>query len=162
MSGAVDVAAEGVRVPLARARVADIAQRVLRAERVRDALVSITFVTERRIAVLNRRHLDHAGTTDVIAFGFVRARARDPVVGDVYIAPAVARRNAIAHGVPIREEIVRLVVHGVLHVLGFEHPEGADRTASPMWRRQEQLVTRLIGDARPRARRASSATRAPA
>lgn len=161
MNRGVDVAAEGVRVPLARARVADIVREVLRAEQVGNALLSITFVTARRMAALNRRHLGHAGGTDVISFGFARARAGDPVVGDIYIAPAVGRRNAAAHGVPVREEIVRLVVHGVLHVLGFDHPEGADRTASPMWTRQEQLVRRLIGGARPRlVRRASSRTHA--
>ena len=52
MSLAVDVAAEGVRVPIARSRVAALAEGVLRHERVRDALLSIAFVTDRRIAAL--------------------------------------------------------------------------------------------------------------
>ena len=42
-----------------------------------------------------------------------------------------------------REEIVRLVVHGTLHVLGWDHPEDGDRMRSPMWRRQERYVGRL-------------------
>jgi len=143
MSLAVDVALEGVRIPIARARVAALAEGVLRRERVHDALLSIAFVSDRRIAALNRTHLGHAGPTDVISFGFAPVAARGAVVGDVYIAPAVARRNAAAHGGGVREELMRLVVHGVLHVLGHDHPEDETRYASPMWRRQERLLRTL-------------------
>ena len=144
MTLVVDVALEGVRVPIARARIADIARNVLRAERVHDALLSITFVADRRMAALNREYLGHRGSTDVISFGFARHRPGDPVVADVYIAPAVARRNAAAAGVSQREELTRLIVHGILHALGFDHEDGPERTTSPMWRRQEQLVTRAM------------------
>jgi rRNA maturation RNase YbeY len=140
MSVVVHVATEGVRIPVSRARVADVAARVLRAERVRDAELSVAFVTDRRIAALNREHLGHAGPTDVIAFPFAPASAASAVEGDVYIAPAEARRNARAHARSVREELLRLVVHGVLHVVGHDHPEGEARYASPMWRRQERLL----------------------
>ena len=142
MSLAVHVATEGVRVPVARARVVALAEGVLRREKVRNALLSVAFVTDRHIAALNREHLDHSGPTDVISFGF----ARDPrgaVVGDVYIAPGVARRNALAHGRGVREELLRLVVHGVLHVLGHDHPEDESRYESRMWKRQERLLRTL-------------------
>lgn len=145
MTLTVDVSADGERVPLSRARVGEIARGVLSAERVRDALVSVTFVSARRMSALNRRHLDHRGPTDVISFGFHRATPRDPVVGDIYIAPSIARTNAATAGVGVREEIARLVVHGVLHVLGHDHPDGPERQSSPMWRRQESLVKRLLG-----------------
>jgi probable rRNA maturation factor len=144
MTLAVDVALEGVRSPLSRERVADVARRVLRAERVRDALLSIALVSNRRIAALNRAHLRRTGTTDVIAFGFSRVGRAGPVVGDVYIAPDVARASARENGVPVREELARLVVHGTLHVLGYDHPEDDARAGSEMWRRQERLVARLL------------------
>jgi probable rRNA maturation factor len=64
-------------------------------------------------------------------------------VGDVYIAPNVARRNARAHGRSVREELLRLVVHGVLHVVGHDHPEDDARYESPMWKRQERLLRTL-------------------
>jgi probable rRNA maturation factor len=144
MSLHVHVAATDVRVPLARARVAEIARLVLRTERVRDAMLSITFLPARAMARLNARHLGHRGATDVISFGFAPAGARAPVVGDVYICPEVARESASRHGVSTREEIARLVVHGTLHVLGHDHPEGDGRTRSPMWRRQERLVARAM------------------
>lgn len=140
MSRVVDVATEGVRIPVSRSRVAALADAVLRAERVRYAILSVAFVTDRRIAALNRKHLGHSGPTDVISFGFAPVDARGDVVGDVYIAPGVARRNAKSHGGSVREELLRLVVHGVLHVLGHDHPEDESRYASPMWKRQEQLL----------------------
>lgn len=143
MSRVVDVAVEGVRIPVSRARVASVAEGVLHAERVRDALLSIAFVTDRRIAALNRRHLGHSGSTDVISFGFAPVDASGDVVGDVYIAPDVARRNARSAGASVREELLRLVVHGVLHVLGHDHPEGESRYDSPMWARQERLLRAL-------------------
>ena len=90
---------------------------------------------------LNAAHKGHDRPTDVLTL-----RAREPrgqVIGDVYICPWVAAREARARGIPLREELIRLVVHGTLHALGREHPEGPGRTRSPMWRRQERYVEAL-------------------
>lgn len=135
-----------MRVPLSRRRVAAVASGALKAERVHAAMLSITFLDARRMAALNRRHLGHAGATDVISFGFRRAVQTDPVIGDIYICPTVARAHAVEHGRPVREELARLVVHGVLHVLGYDHPEGpaSSRERSPMWRRQERVLRRVL------------------
>lgn len=152
MSTVVGVSTDDVRLPIARYRVAEVARSVLRSEGVRDALLSITFVTNRDIRALNRAHLRRNGLTDVIAFGFRRARPNAPILGDVYIAPDVARASARANGVSVREEIVRLVVHGTLHVLGYDHPATDARVRSPMWRKQERLVRRLAALAARAAR----------
>lgn len=145
-SAQVAVQADGVRSPVAAARLRAAALAVLKAERAGAALLSITLLSSGGIAALNRRHLGHTGPTDVISFGF-----RDPegaVIGDVYICPAVASENAKRFGRPVREEVLRLVVHGTLHVLGYEHPEGEARTASRMWKRQERLLERVTVAAR--------------
>lgn len=144
MSLAVDVTAEGVRVPLSRERVAELARGVLRAEKVRDALLSITFVTAPAIARLNREHLGHRGPTDVITFALGAGAPGTPVVADVYVCPEMVRDNARRAGVGVREELARVVIHGTLHALGHEHPEDDGRTESPMWRRQEALLARLL------------------
>lgn len=139
----VGVACEGLRAPIAAHRLADAARRVLRAEGVRAALLSITLVSPSAMARLNRRHLGHAGATDVISFGFAPTPGAG-VVGDVYICPDVARANARAARCGVREELLRLVVHGTLHVLGWDHPEDRAREASPMWRRQEVLLAGIL------------------
>ena len=138
------VTTQEVRIPVARVRVERTVAEVLRAERIREAQVSVTFVSDARMASLNRKHLGHRGATDVISFGFVPVAHGGPVTGDVYIAPGVARRNARAHGAGIREELLRLVIHGALHVLGHDHPRGETRYASAMWRRQERLLQRML------------------
>ena len=145
MTLVVDVAADGVRLAVARERLAQLARDVLRAEQVRRAMLSVAFVSDRAIAALNARHLGRRGPTDVIAFSFAPfgvEASRDGLVGDIYIAPGVARRNARRAGVGVRDELARLVVHGTLHALGWDHPDSDARLASPMWRRQEQLLLR--------------------
>jgi probable rRNA maturation factor len=146
----VHVAVDGVAAPLSRARAQRVVETVLRAEHVGRALISVAFLTSRDIASLNRRHLGVAGPTDVISFGFNRPSKTDPVVGDIYIAPDVAKDNAVAAGVSLREELVRLVVHGTLHVLGYDHPNDRRRERSAMWKRQEALVRRSLAAGLPR------------
>jgi probable rRNA maturation factor len=133
-----------VRIPISRDGVATVARAVLRAERVRDAMISVTFVTDDAMRMLNRRHLGRRGATDVIAFGLRDGGRNGALIGDVYVAPDVARESVRQHGGTLREEIVRLVVHGVLHVVGYDHPESDRRVKSPMWLRQERLVRRLM------------------
>lgn len=144
MSVTVDVAVQGGRLGIPKALAEAAVRTVLRSHRVRDAVISVAFVSNRAIAGLNRRHLGRRGTTDVIAFGFVPATPSGQVVGDIYVATDVARRAARERRIPVREELVRLVVHGTLHVLGFDHPDDESRLRSEMWRRQERLVRRVL------------------
>lgn len=142
MTYVVDVSVESGRLPIARAKVAEAVESVLRAERERNATVSVTFVTTRAMQRLNAQHFGRRTPTDVISTGS-RATPTKFLVGDIYIAPDVARENAQREGVGVREELLRLVVHGVLHAIGYDHPEGEERSGSPMWRRQERLVAKL-------------------
>ena len=77
------------------------------------------------------------------AVSFAHGSGRDPVIGDIYICPDVARAAAAERGIGVREELTRLVIHGTLHVLGHEHPVETGREASPMWKRQEELLARV-------------------
>ena len=130
----------GRRLPLAPALVRRVVNGVLRAER-RKALMSVTFLGRDSMRRLNAEHKGHDRPTDVLAFALNGPAGE--VIGDVYVCPWVARREAKARGIPLRQELVRLVVHGTLHALGREHPEGPERTRSAMWRRQERYVEAL-------------------
>jgi probable rRNA maturation factor len=141
---AIDVSSSVRRLLVSRPRVKEAALATLTAEGVKDAMLSITFVGRAAMSQLNRRYLGHHGPTDVISFGLGRHGRRGPVVGDIYICPEIARANAKRQGVSAQEELLRLVVHGTLHTLGYEHPEGPTRTGSTMWRRQERIVARVI------------------
>ncbi|HYW51963.1 MAG TPA: rRNA maturation RNase YbeY [Gemmatimonadaceae bacterium] len=140
----VETSAPGSRAPLGGARVESLVQLTLKAERVADAMISVTFLSTRAIARMNREQLGHAGPTDIITFELTRTHADAPVTGDMYICADVARENARAWGVPVREELARLVIHGTLHTLGREHPDGDERVGSPMWRAQEKYLRAAV------------------
>ena len=130
----------GRRIPLSRAVVQQAVETVLRSER-RDGLISVTFLGRDSMRRLNATHKGNNRPTDVLTFA-LRGQAGQ-VVGDVYICPWVARREARSRGIPLRQELIRLVVHGTLHALGRDHPDGPGRERSPMWRRQERYVEAL-------------------
>lgn len=136
------------RVPLPAATIARVVRAVVAGEcssRARPAArvtaVQVTFLLRPAMRRLNREWKGHDRPTDVLSFALPGPGG--DLLGDVYICPAVARRQAREFGVAPREELLRLVIHGTLHLLGHDHPEGAGRTRGVMWRRQEGYVSRL-------------------
>jgi len=126
-------------------RLARAAARVLRWEGARATRIELTLLDAGAMRRLNRRVTGRRGLTDVIAFTLPQPDGG--ILGDVYLCPAAAQRyvSTAASGAPpsYATELVRLAVHGTLHVLGYDHPAGASRTRSAMWRRQERYVRRL-------------------
>lgn len=131
-----------VAVDLARWR--SLALATLAHEGVRGACeLSVFFVDEESIADLNNDHMGKTGSTDVLAFpmdgvevmdlqgpgALTRGPARPhpdhddvpTLLGDVVVCPAVAQRQAPTHAGTLDDEIALLVVHGILHVLGYDH-----------------------------------------
>ena len=139
MPAPAEVAVAG-RSPLGADRTADAVRAVLRGER-RRATVSVTFVGRDRMRSLNQRYKGSSRATDVLAFPLPQPGGG--LAGDVYICVWRAREQARVHRVSAREELLRLVVHGTLHVLGWDHPEDDSRDQSDMWRRQERYVRLL-------------------
>ena len=135
-----EVVVSGRRLPLPAALVRRVVTRVLEGER-REGLISVTFLGRDAMRRMNAEHKGRDVPTDVLAFAMSDGTGR--AVGDVYLCAWVAAREAKARGVSLREELIRLLVHGTLHALGRTHPEGEGRTRSPMWRRQERYVGAL-------------------
>jgi probable rRNA maturation factor len=104
--------------------------------------ISLTFLDDDAIRRLNREYLDHDRVTDVISFSLPGPDGS--LVGDVYVGLDQARRQAKEATVTLEEELVRLAIHGTLHVLGQDHPEGEDRQESPMFQLQERLVRQVL------------------
>jgi probable rRNA maturation factor len=108
--------------------------------------LTLTFVDRVEIAALNEEHLGKKGPTDVLSFpldageGVAPADQLVPVLlGDVVVCPAVARSQAPTHAGSLDDELALLVVHGVLHVLGYDHVD-ADETAAMRSKERELLV----------------------
>lgn len=107
-----------------------------------DGEFSLTLLDDGAIAGLNERFLEHSGPTDVLAFALYEPG--ELPVGDIYVGYEQALRQAGENEVPVAQELARLAVHGTLHVVGEEHPSGADRTTSAMWLLQERIVSGLF------------------
>jgi probable rRNA maturation factor len=116
---------------------------VLAREGAGDARLSVTFHSSQRMRALNRRTFGKDCATDVIAFPM---RHEGVLVGDLYVCPAWARRAARERSLSLKEELFRLLVHGTLHLLGYDHSSGPGRTRSTMWMLQETYVEQLLAD----------------
>ncbi len=145
------------------ARYVRLARHVLEAERVMpDVEMSLLFVDEPTIAELHERFLGYEGPTDVLSFpmdeelppagrqpdqgGRGPGAAADPgdppgVLGDVVVCPTVASRQAAERGGALDDELSLLVVHGVLHLLNYDHAEPSETAA--MQRREQELLAQF-------------------
>jgi probable rRNA maturation factor len=124
------------------------------------AEVSLLFCDETTIAALNQQFMNKLGPTDVLSFPIDyedEPSGRNPdagttgpgepvvseipqLIGDIVICPSVAARNAIDHECSTDDEIALLVVHGVLHLLGWDHE--VDAEAEKMEARERELLAR--------------------
>jgi probable rRNA maturation factor len=120
------------RFGIPAARVRRLARRLLGSRS-----LSIAFVTDRAIRKLNRRFLGHDFATDVLSFPL----GGDPW-GELVISAEFAAREARSRGIPLEEELLRYVAHGILHLLGYDDHD--PREKARMWRRQERELRRVI------------------
>src|SRR4026209_2370934 len=113
---------------------AGLARATLAGEGLLDVELSVSFVEESEIEDLHLRYMDEPGPTDVLSFPLDDVdEGGTGLLGDVVIAPAVAARNNPSDP---EAELRLLLVHGILHLLGFDHEDGAEKAA--MWARQER------------------------
>ncbi len=126
-----------------RERLEEAVRITLVAEGVEAGEVSLTLLKDEEIHELNRRYLGHDWVTDVLSFAL--HESGEPPLGDLYLGYERARQQAEERGLSLEEELVRLAVHGTLHLLGYDHPEGEDREECPLFLRQERLVRQVFG-----------------
>jgi len=134
------------------------AEAVLSAARADNAELSLVLVSDRRMRALNRRYRKKDGATDVLAFpltptlspaGRGKGEGRKPpmLLGDVVISVPTARRQAAELGHGLREELRHLLVHAVLHLMGYDHERGP-RDAALMARKEQAILKALGGRVR--------------
>ncbi len=105
------------------------ARRLLAALGLPRAELSLALVSDAAIAELNEAHRGKRGPTDVLSYSLVEgahAAHRAALLGDVVIAVGVAARQAREIGHSLNEELLRLLIHGVLHLLGYDHEVARD------------------------------------
>ena len=127
-----------------------LAKRVLAGEETGRCDVTVILVDNAYIRALNRRWRKRNAPTDVLSFAMnlgPDAAYNYGVLGDVYISVERAREQAREYGVSFREELARLVVHGVLHLAGYDHEKPAE---ARRMRSREETFLRTTFPGKPR------------
>ena len=108
-----------------------------------ESEVSIRFVGDTRMRRLNREYRGNERTTDVLAFAFREASGPfSHMLGDVVISIPMALRQAKSFDHSLSEELARLLIHGVLHLVGYDH-ERSEADARSMKRKEMALWKRV-------------------
>ena len=132
------------RVTFDKARLDRQARAILSDVGEASAELGILFVGDQRMRSLNRQYRGKDRTTDVLAFAMREApHSSSSLLGDVVIAVPTAARQAKEGQRSLDEELTVLLVHGILHLCGYDH-ERSEKEARRMQRR-ERMILRLIG-----------------
>ena len=124
-------------------RLIKIAQKILKATGEPEAELSLEIVGNTRIRRLNRQYRQQDRPTDVLAFPIREAAGpRNPLLGDVVISFPQAAGQASRYGHSIEEELTKLLVHGILHLKGFDHERG-ELEARRMRRKEREILDTL-------------------
>jgi probable rRNA maturation factor len=138
------------RVPVDRRKIGAAARRILKALGYEGYELTVVLVEDREIARLNRRYFRRNRSTNVISFPMmdgtpVSLRAR--MLGDVIISADTARRDAEEVGKKAEEEILFLLIHGILHLTGYDH-EGSRGEQRKMEEKEKEIFSFFIKSSR--------------
>jgi len=110
-----------------------------------DAQLSVLIVSDDQIAELNQTYLNHTGPTNVISFPMQEGPFADitpELLGDVVISADTAHREAIDAGMPMMERFNQLLIHGILHLMGYDHVNSEEEAAA-MEKKSNELMVRI-------------------
>lgn len=133
-----------------RRRLVRTAERALKRLGYETGELGVSLVGEKEMEKLNGEYLGHAGATDVLSFPLDMDAADDIgevplLLGDIIICPEVAAMQAADHSVTIEHELCLLLIHGILHIAGYDH----EADAGEMDKKQAELLEELCIDAAP-------------
>lgn len=123
-----------------------LAKRILKIKGLKSgAELSIVFVGTRRIRGLNKRFRNKDVPTDVLAFSMLEGKGVPPfseILGDLVICPEIARKSARIYKTTTEQEICLYLIHGILHLLGFDDSNVKNR--SLMEREQDKILKKIM------------------
>ena len=112
--------------------------------------LSVLLTDDKKIRELNKKYRGQDQTTDVLSFPQNEREENEPnyhLMGDVVISTVTAKRQASQHGLSLEEEIVLLLIHGILHLLGFNHERSEE--ACHMKKKTRELFDHIFPNKKP-------------
>jgi probable rRNA maturation factor len=138
--GKIAIASPQDVVPIDRKQMREIVRVVLEGEGVADAEISLAFVDNPTIHTLNKRYLDHDEPTDVLSFPLSEPASKK-LAGELVIGAEVAQAQARERGHDVQVELALYVIHGLLHLCGFD--DKSESAAAAMRRRERHYLQAL-------------------
>ncbi|MFV0444561.1 MAG: rRNA maturation RNase YbeY [Planctomycetaceae bacterium] len=144
----ISIADEQSGLKIDRVRIREVVRKTLQSQQVRDAEISVALIDDSAMHVLNRRHLDHDYPTDVLSFLLSDehsgndASEESPLEGEIIISTETAMRQAGEYGWTPQAELTLYLVHGLLHLCGYDDHSSADRRKM---RAVERVVLQIWG-----------------
>ena len=112
--------------------------------------LSVLLTDDKKIRELNKKYRGQDRATDVLSFSQNEGEENEPdyhLMGDVVISTVTAKRQASQHGFSLEEEIVLLLIHGILHLLGFNHERSEE--ACHMKKKTRELFDHIFPNKKP-------------
>lgn len=137
--------ADGIASPLNPGQIQLAVEETLRqADAALDVDLAVVLTDDQELQRLNQEYLGIDAPTDVLSFpaGFVDPDSNQPYLGDILISLERAQQQADMNRQSIQQELRLLIVHGVLHLLGYDHAEEDEKER--MWSMQEKIITHLV------------------
>ncbi len=119
---------------------------VLKYQEVDNVVVTLIITDDEAIAHINKTYRKKKGPTDVISFAYREAPmphlTATEHLGDIFISLETARKQAIEYGVTLKEELKRLLIHGVLHLLGYDHEQSSYKKRK-MQKKEKEIMQNI-------------------
>ncbi len=125
------------------------ARRILKKENKNGFSILIAFVSPEKIKNLNKQYRKKNKATDVLSFPysdkekFILPEGKTKVLGEVIICPKEVEKNSRRYKTPFKKELFLILIHGILHLLGYDH-EGNKREAEKMERKQRYYLSQIF------------------
>ena len=130
------------KVRLNLPRIKKIASKILKLSKVSGAHLSIAFISNQKIKILNKQYLRHDYPTDVISFDFSEKKQRVKYLnGEILVSAEMAAQNARTFGTNAEQQIILYILHGTLHLLGYN--DHTPNEIKQMRKTEEKLMSAL-------------------
>lgn len=135
-----------VPCPWSRRQIIKIVQSAAKIDDKISGGLEISIIDDRAMRKLNRDYRGVDRTTDVLAFAWREEKSfpNDDYLGQIYISYPRIKRQAGKLEVDIKEEFFRILAHGLLHLVGYDHQD--EKMAKKMFARQEKIVAKILAD----------------